>query len=130
MATPNPAKPRCVDGCQTFIGHSGTGHVQCADCGNPPVDELAEAKRLLLKLFKANDDCAGADNCDPAVSQWPGSPMRTEIETFLGLKPIDPVEAQLRHDELLYGNSYALRNADGTVTRLDPTLIIIRQRKL
>lgn len=127
MATPNPAKPRCVDGCQTLLGNSSTGQTFCAVCGNPPADELAEAKRLLLKLFKANDACAGAD---PAVSQWPGSPTRTQIETFLGLKPLDPVEAQLQRDELLYGNSYALRNADGTMTRLDPTAIIIRQRKL
>lgn len=105
LATPNPAKP------------SG--------------DELAEAKRLLLKLFKANDACSEvAEFTDPAVSQWPGSPIRTEIETFLGLKPVDPVEAQLQRDELLYGNSYAMRNADGTMTRLDPTLIVIRQRKL
>lgn len=94
------------------------------------VKELAEATRLLLKLFNANDSCAGADGVDPAVSQWLGSPLRTEIETYLGLKPVDPVEAQLHRDELLYGNSYALRNDDGTMTRLDPTLIIIRQRKL
>lgn len=52
MATPNPAKPRCVDGCQTFIGHSGTGHVQCADCGLPPkvvsyADELGKVWDVL-----------------------------------------------------------------------------------
>lgn len=94
------------------------------------VKQLAAAKALLLKLFNANEAYANAEHVDPAVSQWNGSPMRDEIETFLGLKPVDPVEAQLQRDELLYGNSYAMRNADGTMTRLDPTLIVIRQRKL
>lgn len=120
-------------GSLTPLPHVQVVELKKFDAPQAPTDqpELTEAKRLLLKLFKANDNCSEVPEfTDPAVSQWPGSPMRTEIETFLGLKPVDPVEAQLQRDELLYGNSYALRNADGTVTRLDPTLIVIRQRKL
>lgn len=35
---------------------------------------------------------------------------------------------QLAEDKFLHGNSYAQQNADGTVTRLDPTKLIIMAR--
>lgn len=40
------------------------------------------------------------------------------------------VEHRLQLDELLYGNSFASVDANGVKTRIDPTTIVMRQRKL
>lgn len=39
MATPNPAKPRCIGGCETLLGNLSNGRIFCAKCGNPPAME-------------------------------------------------------------------------------------------
>lgn len=32
----------CKAGCKTWLGHSGTGHIQCADCGRPLPEQHRE----------------------------------------------------------------------------------------
>lgn len=34
----------CKAGCTTWLGHSGTGHISCADCGRPQPTQLSEVR--------------------------------------------------------------------------------------
>jgi hypothetical protein len=120
MPTPNPAKPRCPDGCETLLRNSSTGRVFCAKCGNAPISADDELGEVWDVLHAAGINGAGGMSAAEGVKVL-ASRRTPEVSE-------NDVDAQLEQDYRLYGASYHTVDDQGRKVRIDPTKLVIHHR--